>query len=72
MKKAAREWVVKAEDDYVVAQRELRARKSPSFNASHGRRSLTPFASPPSFAGVTVVSYLTPSGTGTGTATVVP
>jgi HEPN domain-containing protein len=29
-----REWVAKAEGDYVVAQRELRARKSPSYDAS--------------------------------------
>ena len=34
MKAIVREWVARAEDEYVVAQRELRARKSPSYNAS--------------------------------------
>ena len=34
MKKIVREWVSKAEDDYVVARRELGARKSPSYDAS--------------------------------------
>src|SRR3954462_9017091 len=34
MKAIVREWVARAEDDYIVAQRELRARKSPSYNAS--------------------------------------
>jgi HEPN domain-containing protein len=34
MTKIVRNWVDKAEDDFVVAQRELRARKSPSYNAS--------------------------------------
>jgi HEPN domain-containing protein len=29
----ANEWVQKAEDDFIVAQRELRARKSPVFDA---------------------------------------
>jgi len=34
MKQLTLEWVKKAEGDYVTAQRELRARKSPNYDAS--------------------------------------
>ena len=33
MKPITREWIDKAEGDYVVAQREVRARKSPNYDA---------------------------------------
>jgi HEPN domain-containing protein len=34
MKPLTREWVEKAEEDYVSAQREFRARKQPNYNAA--------------------------------------
>jgi HEPN domain-containing protein len=34
MKPLTREWIEKAEEDYLSAQREFRARKSPNYNAS--------------------------------------
>ncbi len=34
MKPLTREWVQKAEEDYISAQREYRARKSPNYNAT--------------------------------------
>src|SRR5438105_6810290 len=34
MKRLTREWVKKAEGDFVTAQRELRARKSPNYDSA--------------------------------------